>query len=106
MKDILTKLKSNEWYNTTAYDDAIQALIEYDSEHGGLDIIDRDTTEGIAKQELEQGGLSRLACFLQAEYVGADYFYLDGYGNLQNITRDWLIMQLEDAIENEEKYGD
>lgn len=102
MKDILKQLQSVDWYNTDAYDEAIEALIDYDTEHGGIDIVDYDTAEEIAKRELENGGLMRLKCFLAGAELGSDYYYLDGYGNLQNINRDWLIMQLEEAIENEE----
>lgn len=103
MNDILNNLKRSDWYNTNAYDEAIEALIEYDTEHGGIDIIDYDTAEEIAKRELENGGLLRLKCFLNSAELSDDYYYLDGYGNLQNITRNWLIMQLEDAIENDER---
>lgn len=103
MKDILNNLKRSDWYDTNAYDEAINALIYYGVEHGGIDIVDYDTAEEIAKRELENGGLIRLKFFIGDTALTDDYFYLDGYGNLRNINRDWLIMELEDAIENEER---
>lgn len=103
-KQLLADLKSNNWYNTNAYNKAIEALCDYDSEHGGIDIISYDIAEELVKQELDKGGLIRLKFFIGDINLTDDYYYMDGYGNLQNITRDWLIMQLEDVIEadNEE----
>ena len=98
-KELLNNLKGEKWWEYL--DDAIEALAEYDAENGGLDIVSLDTAEEIAKHELDEGGLLRLKCFLDGVSLTEDYYYIDGYGNLQNITKDWVEMQLEDIIDQE-----
>lgn len=98
-KELLNEMRGDKWWET--YDNAIEFLCDYDAEHGGIDIVDCDTVEEIVKHELEDGGLLRLKCFLAGVELGSDYYYLDGYGNLKNITRDWIEVSLEDIIANE-----
>lgn len=96
-KELLNAIKSDKWYESM--DEAIAFLAEYDSEHGGLDIIDYDIAEELAKRELDNGGLLRLAHFIgQAEILTYQYYRLDGYNNLVNITKDWVEMSLEDIV--------
>lgn len=103
LQNIHRELSSERWYNGGSYDDAIQALYEYQAEYEDIGLVSLDTVEELAKSELEQYGLARLMHFLHGAQNGLmsdNDYYIDGYGNLQNITREWLLLQLEDAICN------
>ncbi len=73
------------------------------------DIIDYDTAELYAKDQLDNGGLVRLYYFLGDANLNNDIFRINGYGNLEDITKDDLdllkeeILDKIEELENEEE---
>lgn len=68
------------------------------------DFIDYDCAEEIGKRELEKGGLLRLKCFLGNVTLTNDLFRIDGYGNLENVTKEdleYLKEQILEVLNNE-----
>lgn len=103
LQDIHRELSGERWYNGGSYDDAIQALYEYQATYDDIGLVSLDVVEEMAKHELEEYGLARLMCFLkgaEGSITSDNDYYIDGYGNLQTVTREWLLSQLEDAICN------
>ena len=69
------------------------------------DILDYDTAELIAKRELETGGLVRLYYFLGDANCCNDIFRINGYGNLEDFTRQdvrELKQMILDELKDEE----
>lgn len=100
----LKELKKKIENYSIDYNDALYQLTELD-ENGELtsDFVTYDEAEEIAKGELENGGLSRLYCFIDGVDLSADIFKVDGYGNLENCYKDDLIDAIDDMIANEEE---
>lgn len=64
------------------------------------DIIDYETAEEIAKNELQNGGLIRLKYYLGDTNLNAEIFKLDGYGNLENVDIDNLSNLKDEILDN------
>lgn len=64
-------------------------------------VITFDTLEEMAKRELETGGLERLYYFLPKEYNPYldNIFYINVYGNVENITSELMGTFKEELIE-------
>lgn len=91
-------------YNTCI--DYMNDTQTWDFEYLFENIINYDTAELYAKDELNNGGLVRLYYFLGNANLNNDIFKINGYGNLENITKDDLeILKKEilDKIEELEK---
>lgn len=63
------------------------------------DFIDYDCAEEIGKSELEKGGLIRMYCYLGNANLNSDLFKLNGYGNLENVTKEDLEYLKEQILE-------
>lgn len=98
-KKLYDHMQGAKWFDYV--DEALDALINYDVEYGELDIFDYETIEEIAKQEMEKGGLLRLYHFMGDCILTDDYYTLDGYGNLKNLTKDIISDKLQEIIERE-----
>ena len=85
-----------ELYNTTI--DYMNDTQDFDFEYLFEDIIDYDSAEECAKQELENGGLLRLYYFLGDANLNNDMFKIDGYGNLTDINKDDLDYIKEELL--------
>ena len=85
-----------ELYNTTV--DYMNDNQDFDFEYLFEDIIDYDSAEECAKQELENGGLTRLYYFLGDANLNNDMFKIDGYGNLTDINKDDLDYIKEEIL--------
>lgn len=96
------------------YINLYNAVIDYENETQDFgfdylfeDIVTYDVAEDIARNELEKGGLVRLYYFLGNANCNNSVFEIDGYGNLQDITKDdleYLKEQILDLIS--EKKGE
>ena len=75
----------------------------WDFEYLFEDFINYDLAEEIAKQEIDNGGLSRIACFLGDVDLNQDIFKLDGYGNLQNVYKDDLELLKKEILDKIEE---
>lgn len=98
-KDYLKKLEGHDWYNY--YNEALEYCLEKDSEYDyDFGIVDSELVEEIAKNELKEGGLLRLRCFLGDTEATSEYYRIDGYGNLADIELEDLKFWLQEIIEN------
>lgn len=97
-----------ELYNATV--DYMNDTQDFDFEYLFEDIIDYDSAEECAKQELENGGLTRLYYFLGDANLNNDMFKIDGYGNLTDINKsdldyikEELLNEIDKKIESEDE---
>lgn len=67
------------------------------------DIITYDLAEDIAKAELERGGLIRLYYFLGDANCNYSLFRINGYGNLEECSKEDLEYLIKDIIERLEE---
>lgn len=87
--------------NTTI--DYMNETQDWDFDYLFEEFIDYEIAEDIAKNELEQGGLIRLYYFLGNANLNNSLFRIDGYGNLEDITKDdldYLKEQIIDIIDD------
>lgn len=87
--------------NTTI--DYMNETQDWDFDYLFEEFIDYEIAEDIAKNELEQGGLIRLYYFLGDANLNNSLFRIDGYGNLEDITKDdldYLKEQIIDIIDD------
>lgn len=104
LKERIEKIESSydyeeyyrELYNTTI--NYMNDTQEFDFEYLFEDIIDYDSAEDYAKQELENGGLVRLYYFLGDANLNKNIFKIDGYGNLTDINKDDLDYIKEELL--------
>ena len=94
-EDSYTKL-----YNTVI--DYMTENQDFKLEYLFADFLYYDSAEDRAKWELERGGLIRLYYFLGDTDPREDLFKINGYGNLENISKadlDYLKEQILKKIE-------
>lgn len=72
---------------------------DFDIEECFDSIVSYDVAEDIAKYELENGGLVRLYYFLGDANCNNSVFRINGYGNLEDITKDDLEYLKEDILD-------
>lgn len=98
------------------YTNLLNATIDYQNETQDWifeslfeDIINYETAEDYAKEELENGGLIRLYYFLGDANLNNQIFRIDGYGNLTDIHKDDLdyikeqiLDKIDEKLESEE----
>lgn len=88
----------NEIYNTVADFDGNENLEGALFDFG---IVDYDTAEDMAKQRLNDGGLSSVICFLAGvNYLNDDIYMLDGYANLQNVKYSDFVDLIDELLDN------
>lgn len=116
----LKEIKSNliAQTNEQNYCDMINAMIDYDNEDQDnlylydntleyYDFIDDELLKDYITQQLKDYGVDRVRCILNDTY-NDDIYYIDAYGNLNNVSDDIFeecidnaIKILEDSIEEE-----
>lgn len=106
LKERIEKIKINYNYEES-YTNLYNTVIDYmnntqdfDLDYLFEDFIDYETAEEIARNELNNGGLIRLNCYLGDVNLNDEIFKLDGYGNLENITIDDLNNLKDEILEN------
>lgn len=94
-EELLKKFKTS-FIDT--WDEAIQFLLDYDGEHGGLDIVAEDIIDEMVENIAKEWGHQRVACFLGdiIHNLNQDFYRLDGYGNLTYISAGWIETSLDD----------
>lgn len=102
--------KAESWDYNEYYTEMRNATIDYmnDTQTWDFDemfesVIDYELAEEQAKYELEQGGLVRLYYFLGNANCNNDLFRIDGYGNLEDITKEDLDIIKEEILEKIEE---
>ncbi len=118
----LKEIKSNliAQTNEQNYCDMINAMIDYDNEDQDnlclydttleyYDFIDNELLGDYITQQLKDYGVNRVRCILNNTYDD-DIYYIDAYGNLNNVSDDIFkecidnaIEMLQNAIEEEKK---
>lgn len=97
---VLYEKFENDYVNT--WDEAMQFLLDYESEVEDLGIIDNETVNDLVIREAEEWGWERVACLI-AEVIhnlNQDFYRLDGYGNLDVITYSDISTWLSDIANN------
>ena len=99
-KRLLETLKSDKWWEDDTTDRALDIIYAY-QEDG--EFIDEDELDELTKHEAESGAI-RVMFFLAHCEPSAPFGYrLNGYANAENVTKDDLILKLEDIIEANEE---
>lgn len=93
-KELLNRLNNNDY---TAVDESIEFLYNYQMEFGAdFGIITADELDEIVENRAGDG-FARMACFLaKVEGLNDDYYYINGYGNAENIDRGIIDCYLTD----------
>lgn len=73
---------------------------DFDLDYLFEDFVDYELAEERAKHELEEGGLIRLYYFLGDANLNNEMFWIDGYGNLRDITKEDLDNLKEEILYN------
>lgn len=97
---VLHEKFENDYINT--WDEAMQFLLDYQSEVEDLGIVSEDIIDEMVEQQAREWGWQRVACFI-AEVIhnlNQDFYRLDGYGNLDNITYSDISCWLSDIANN------
>jgi hypothetical protein len=64
------------------------------------DIVDDEQLDEMVKHEAESGGWQRVAFFLaDVRYTNDEYYYINGYGNAENLTNDRLEGIVSDLVD-------
>lgn len=95
-KEILKDFRGDYWWKF--WDEAMEFLCDWQSEHEDLGIVDSDLVDELVKYEAEKGGYQRVAFFLAgiSENLSDAYYQIDGYGNLDTIERSNIDCWLDD----------
>lgn len=104
-KEILKDFKSD--YVWKFWDEAIEFLLDWQSEHEDLGIVDCDLVDELVKHEAEQG-YQRVAHFIAQiiDNLACSYYKIDGYGNLAIIEVGDIECWLGDIANSEEIGGE
>lgn len=84
------------------WDEAMQFLLDYQSEVEDLGIVDNDIVNELVIEEAKEWGWERVACLI-AEVIHSlnqDFYRLDGYGNLDVIAYSDISNWLSDIANN------
>ena len=69
---------------------------DYMMEYG---FVSDEEADDMIKCENNNSSLDRMVCFLaNVDYINQDYYYLNGYGNLENVGHDILESFRSDLI--------
>ena len=93
-KELLNRLNNKDY---TAIDESIEFLYKYQIEHGtDFGIITADELDEMV-ENYAGDGFARIACFLgKVEGINDDYYYINGYGNAENIDKATIECYLSD----------
>lgn len=90
-----------------SYNKLYNIVVDYSNETGDYsiyylfdEIVSFETVECLAKNELEEGGLLRLYYFLGNADMNNDIFRINGYGNVEDITKEDLEFLKDEIIVN------
>jgi len=74
---------------------------EYGQEETADKFIDTEMMDDFVRARLESGGWQGVACCLSdVNYLNDDYYEIDGYGNLKDVTSSSLECTLSDLKRN------
>ena len=100
-KEVLKELCDKMWYDYT--DEALAIIYANQSNDNYGCFISDDLVDEHVKHEAESG-TRRVMFFLRDATPGSPFGYkLNGYGNLEDVSRDDLVDKLGDIIKTEEE---
>ena len=115
LKERLESIKNLlESYNR---DEATVSILElahdYDLEYFTENIIEEEMIDGLVQNRFYSGGWQGVACMLsKINYLNDDYYFMNGYGNLEELTINRLecifndmkeeLLNIEEEEEEEE----
>lgn len=98
LESIKNLLRSYKRYD--AVREILDLAYDYDLEEYVEDIIEESTINEIIEDRLRCGGWQNIACMLdKINYLGDDYYFMDGCGNLEELTISHLECIFSDMVE-------
>lgn len=87
----------------------INELMSFCSENGIDEVmenfIDTDFLDELVQNRMSNGGWQGVACMLDGiDYLNDDYYIMDGYGNMQEITINDIECVISDILNSYEEY--
>ena len=102
LKERLESVKNLlESYNR---DDAVREILDlaydYDLEYYTENIIEEEMMDELVKNRLNSSGWQGVSCMLsKINYLNDEYYFIDGYGNLEELTINRLECIFNDMKE-------
>lgn len=97
-KRLLKILKSDDWYKEDYTDQALDIIREYDEYNN---FIDEEILDEMVKQEAKSGAVRLMFFLAKAEPSPVYGWMVDGYGNIDNVKLEDIIVKLEDIIKEQ-----
>lgn len=102
MNNIVNELEELKYYSLDDIDkimnnaDVDFDYYDYKREYG---FVSSEEADEMIKYECNASSMDRMACFLSGvELINQDYYYINGYGNLENVGQDTLDCFKSDLI--------
>ena len=103
LKERLESIKNSMKYYHNDYvaEEILSLAYDYELEDCVTDIINREEIDNLVQDRLENSGWEGVACMLsKINYLTDEYYLIDGYGNLENLTARYLECIFDD-LKNE-----
>lgn len=100
MNKIIEDLRSLEYFSLEDIDNIMNDA-DFDYEYFKIEygFITSEDADILIKSEINNYSIDRMSCFLaKIETINQDYYYINGYGNLENITPELLECFRSDLI--------
>ena len=100
VKEVKALLNSNDIRNTISMDEAVRMLFNLDLPKGCMYHLDNYITEEEINYRLEgMSDLTRIHNYISSiTWLLHEYYYIDGYGNLENISLHKINNTIDDII--------
>lgn len=102
MNNIINKLNELEYFGLDDIDTIMNEVdLDFDYEDFKFEygFVSSEDADEMIKYEGNNSSLDRMVCFLaKVETINQDYYYLNGYENLENVTSDILECFRSDLI--------
>ena len=99
LKEKLQSIKNSMKYYKKDYvaKEILDLAYGYNLEKYTKNIINREEIDDLVQFRLDESGWEGVACMLKKiNYVTDEYYLIDGYGNLEELTKEYLECVYED----------
>ena len=103
LKERLNSIENSIKYHGKDYavGKILNLAYDYDLEDRVENIISREVIDDLVQFRLDKSGWEGVACMLsKINYVTDEYYLIDGYGNLEELTKEYLECIFDD-LKNE-----